>query len=301
MKKITTFAFYLITGIMLAQTTTFTVGNNPLCGSSISSLAPANYNGFSGQNSWSSIIYKASDINYTSQGLITEISFIADCRSSSCSFDTATNQKVYMMLTPANAFTSTNRPDVNTMTKVFEGDVTWLRGTGSPHEWTTINLMTPFVYDGTSNLLIYFENNYDDELGGFFGCGESPSFLVNNLGDNAVIYARGYTGEATVTGGYSNQTPLLQLTIDSSTLSVNSHESINRGIFFYNKTKELKLINIEHLKLSIFTISGKLVKTKKVNNKMPNYTINLSTLNTGVYILKANYSEGTITKKIVII
>lgn len=300
MKKITTFAFYLITGIMFAQTTTFTIGNNPLCGSSTSSLAPANYNGFSGQNSWSSIIYKASDINYTNQGLITAISFIADCRSSACSFDTATNQKVYIMLTSANSFTSTNRPDANTMTKVFEGDVTWLRGTGSPHEWTTINLMTPFVYDGTSNLLIYFENNYDDALGGFFGCGESPSFLVNNLGDNAVIYARGYTGAAPAVGSYSNQTPLLQLTIDSSILSVSSYESINSGIYFYNKTKELKIINIEYLKLSIFTISGKLVKTKNVNDKMPNHTINLSTLNKGVYIVKARCSNGVITKKIVI-
>ncbi len=65
------------------------------------------------------------------------------------------NIDVYMAATPKAAFAEDNDwGNLTAADRVFSGQV-WF----SQHDWTTITLTTPFVYDGTSNLLLAVDDN----------------------------------------------------------------------------------------------------------------------------------------------
>jgi len=80
--------------------------------------------------------------------------------------------KIYMGHTPKATFTSeTDWVPLTEMTEVFSGAVTTVPG------WVEINLSTPFVYSGTGNIVIAFDENtagYHDSNDDFFSTG-TPS------------------------------------------------------------------------------------------------------------------------------
>lgn len=164
------------------------VGENYICGSSITSFVPARYNGF-GINSWSVVIYKAENIDYGT-GTITSLSYLIDCKSSACEASPVTNQRIFFKLTNEDTITSTNYPNIDSMTEVYNGNITWKAGTTIDSSWTDIELNTPFVYDGSSNIMVYFENGNADTVGSILSCvGETPAFLWDYLGENRSLHA----------------------------------------------------------------------------------------------------------------
>ncbi len=69
---------------------------------------------------------------------------------------------VYMVNTSKSSFTSnTDWVAVTSANKVFSGSVKFLR-----NAWTTITLITPFLYDGQSNLLLVVDDNSGDDQNG---------------------------------------------------------------------------------------------------------------------------------------
>ena len=100
--------------------------------------------------SWSYTIYKASDIGMA--GVITKIEY--DVNNSNTSI-TMYNQKVYLLNTTASSITSTSYENPTTLgaTLVYSGTKTW-SGSG----WQGVDLQTNFVYNGTDNLMVIWEN-----------------------------------------------------------------------------------------------------------------------------------------------
>ncbi|MFA7056820.1 MAG: choice-of-anchor D domain-containing protein [Candidatus Cloacimonadales bacterium] len=123
-------------------------------GTSTSYLMPADgyYN-----NNWSHFILPGDAI--TSVIDITKLEF--DVSNTPPSY-VMNNQTVYMKLTTATtvgtAYTAT--PATAGYTQVYSGSVTW-NGSG----WQGIALASPFVYDGTSNLEIIWENRAGNNAG----------------------------------------------------------------------------------------------------------------------------------------
>ncbi len=95
---------------------------------------------------WSSSIYPAQSIIGTNS--ITHLSF--DCNNGP---RTANNQKIYLKLSTAAVFAdaSYENPESNGYTKVFDGNISFVNG------WNQIDI-TDFVYDGTSNIIVHWEN-----------------------------------------------------------------------------------------------------------------------------------------------
>ena len=84
-----------------------------------------------------------------SAGLITSIAFYNGGASKTLSYD------FYMKSTTKNSFTGkTDWIAVTAGDKVFSGTVTV-----AADDWTTINFTTPFVYDGTSNVVLVTDKN----------------------------------------------------------------------------------------------------------------------------------------------
>jgi len=97
--------------------------------------------------SWAASIYKASELNFV--GAIDSIRYFV---TQSMNTYLMNDQRIYMMLTTDSSFSNANKPDPTTMTMVYTGDITWTAG------WFKIPLQNQFVYDGTSHLIIYWEN-----------------------------------------------------------------------------------------------------------------------------------------------
>lgn len=123
--------------------------------------------------SWAGSFYKASELNFT--GLIDTIMYNV---SSTISNYLQLDQRIYMIQVPDSFFTSTAKPDPTTMTQVFQGDVTW-NGPG----WVKLPLQTAFNYDGTSNLIIYWENWDGDYVSPY------PSFYYTVASANISTFA----------------------------------------------------------------------------------------------------------------
>ena len=98
--------------------------------------------------------YTLSEQIYTSAelggaGIITSIAFYNEGAEKARSYD------FYMKTTTKSSFSSTSDwIAVSAGDKVFSGSVTM-----TPNEWTTITLSTPFVYDGTSNVVLVADDN----------------------------------------------------------------------------------------------------------------------------------------------
>ena len=118
-------------------------------------------------------IYTAAEIGQA--GTITAVSFkVANSKS------TTRNVDLYLKHTTKTAFTSkTGWETLSTSDKVFSGNVTF-----NASGWTTITLSTPFVYNGTSNLVV----GMDDNTGSYVSSSSnSPKFYVYSSGGNRAL------------------------------------------------------------------------------------------------------------------
>ena len=118
-------------------------------------------------------IYTASEIG--GAGTITAIAFkVSNSKSTTRTVD------LYMKHTTKTAFTSkTGWETLSSSDKVYSGSVTF-----NASGWTTITLSTPFVYNGTSNLII----GMDDNTGSYVSSSSnSPQFYVYSTGANRAL------------------------------------------------------------------------------------------------------------------
>ena len=118
-------------------------------------------------------IYTANEIG--GAGTITAISFkVSNSKSTTRTVD------LYMKTTTKTAFTSkTGWETLSSSDKVYSGSVTF-----NASGWTTITLSTPFVYNGTSNLVI----GMDDNTGSYVSSSSnSPKFYVYSTSANRAL------------------------------------------------------------------------------------------------------------------
>ena len=118
---------------------------------------------------WHSAIYPAqAEIGSNS---ITHIAF--SCNNGP---KTASNQKIYLKLTDNEVFSNANYefPEDNGYTLVFEGDVTF-------DGWTQIDI-TDFAYDGTSNIILHWENRHGNFNYQYPNFNSTTSSVNNNKG-----------------------------------------------------------------------------------------------------------------------
>ena len=118
-------------------------------------------------------IYTAAEIGQA--GTITAVSFkVGNSKS------TTRNVDLYLKHTTKTAFTSkTGWETLSTSDKVFSGNVTF-----NASGWTTITLSTPFVYNGTSNLIV----GMDDNTGSYVSSSSnSPKFYVYSTSANRAL------------------------------------------------------------------------------------------------------------------
>ena len=117
-------------------------------------------------------IYTADEIGEA--GVITAVSFkVSNAKSST--------RKVDLYLKSTNKTTFSSKSDwelLPSSCKVYSGNVTF-----NASGWTTITLTTPFVYDGTSNLVI----GMDDNTGSYVSSSNSPKFYVYSTNANRAL------------------------------------------------------------------------------------------------------------------
>ena len=133
-------------------------------------------------------IYTAAEI-----GMAATINYISFYTGGS----TTRSLDVYMKHTTKSAFSdSYDWESISTSDLVYSGSVTYVSG-----GWTTIQLSTPFSYDGTSNLLVCF----DDNTGSYVS---SVSKYVFTPGGNCAIriYSDGTNYNALAPTSYSGTT-----------------------------------------------------------------------------------------------
>ncbi|MCG8796618.1 gliding motility-associated C-terminal domain-containing protein [Tenacibaculum finnmarkense] len=168
------------------------------CGQAAQSNIPAKYDEglYNGgkKNSWSLMLYKASDLNNLA-GKLTTIGFYTDCKNKT--YKRAKKQRVYVKEVSENEITNNSHPDLSTFTKVFDGKYTWKSGASFDTSRNDITLTEDFVYSGTKNLVVYYENESGIEMGF-----SSVSFLWDNKGEKRVAYAGYKNNSKKTTKGY---------------------------------------------------------------------------------------------------
>jgi len=121
--------------------------------------------------SWSQVIYLQSEIGDAID--INKISYNVSTEPDSY---TMPDQKIYMKHTADATFPDAAYDDPATVgfTLVYDGPVTW-DGSG----WNDIMLDTPFIYNGTDNLIVYWQNWDGDWTSGY------PQFYYTSQTDRA--------------------------------------------------------------------------------------------------------------------
>ncbi|MDD3003966.1 choice-of-anchor J domain-containing protein [Flavobacterium sp.] len=167
MKKITLSLVFLLTMVM-GSYAQVTVGE----GTNTAQIAPFNaYYGYT----YSQSIYLGSEIN--ASGTITSIQWYYNGTGT---MPNSQGLTIYMGLTDKTEFESNlDYVSVQDLTAVYTGGIV----TGGTAGWKTITFTTPFVYDGTSNLIVAVDENmsgYDSS---------SDKFRNSPVGSNRTIYA----------------------------------------------------------------------------------------------------------------
>ena len=118
-------------------------------------------------------IYTAAEIGES--GVITAVSFkVSNSKSATRKVD------LYLKSTTMTTFPSkTGWEPLPSSAKVYSGNVTF-----SASGWTTITLTTPFVYDGTSNLVVGMDDNTGSYVSSSSNC---PKFYVYSTGENRAL------------------------------------------------------------------------------------------------------------------
>lgn len=315
MKKINLCIIFLLLCSLqvFAQGNEVTVGN-PMCGTSISKTAPARYDYvLNKKNSWVTMLYKSSQIN--ASGKIKGVAFFVDCTvSSPCTFDEAKNQKIYVKEVDETQFSSSAEPDLSTYTLVYDGKITWRRGKLNVEDSKTqIIFQTPFTYSGTKSLAIYFLNENNKELGGFAGCGSSPSFLWNYSGEKTVIREFFKQGQKTGNGTFDKTLPIIRFyfndlnsndfvpSAETTQITANPEEIKADGV-----ASSLITVQLYNVKGGTLNLSGQAVKLSTTagtlgsvtDNNNGTYTAHLtSSTNVEKAVLTGTLNGATITDK----
>lgn len=188
-----------------------------VCGTSAQQNTPVRYNNGTWNggktNSWTLMLYRGSEIGIS--GSLTTLGFYPDCGNKT--YTTVTNQRIYIKETTDNQITNSSIPDISTFTKVFDGSITWQRKIPYSNAKNDIVLHTPFNYDKTKNLLVYFENES--------GIGVDPwnsiPFLWDNKGSNRVSYTLyKLSNKATSTGYIDKTLPITYFKFSTPTLTI---------------------------------------------------------------------------------
>ena len=168
---------HYITPVLYDTTTYYVEANNTILGiqttvgtgTSYSYQLPTNgwYN-----YSWTASIYKASELGFV--GNIDTIMY--SVYNSTTTPFVMNNQMVYMALTTDTVFATADKPDPATMTQVFSNTISWVPGLFK------IPLQTQFNYDGTSNIIVYWENHDGSYTSGY------PNFYYSVADVNANKY-----------------------------------------------------------------------------------------------------------------
>jgi hypothetical protein len=219
--KICILIFIIGIQIIAFSQTVKTVGT----GTTITEKYP--FNGYY-NNSWASSIYTASEIN--TSGTLNSIAFYIDNAPINYVMN---NQRIYIKHTSANSYTSTAYSSITDFTLVYDGSITY-NGTG----WKTINLTTPFTYNGQDNLEILFENRDGSWSSGF------PYFRYTTVSN--VRTKRDYQDAQFPSLCYAcataNTIPNIQLSFTNCTVQEGQITVSNNNIIPGNTTK-LNLVN----------------------------------------------------------
>ena len=118
-------------------------------------------------------IYTAAEIGEA--GVITAVSFkVSNSKSTTRKVD------LYLKSTTKTDFTTkSDWEPLPSSNKVYSGNVTF-----NASGWTTITLTTPFVYDGTSNLIVGMDDNTASYVS---STSNSPKFYVYSTGANRAL------------------------------------------------------------------------------------------------------------------
>lgn len=137
--------------------------------------------------SWSSLIYNQSGLGDAKS--ITQIAL--NCTNGP---KTVTNQKIYMKHSSSDVFGSAayEDPENSGYTLVFSGDLSFETG------WNVITLDAPFAYNGTENLVVHWENRWENTYGPEFNSTASAINNNKNCGSDS---------EFPTTSGYLNPYP----------------------------------------------------------------------------------------------
>lgn len=141
--------------------------------------------------SWGATIYKASNMNFS--GSIDTIYYQV---SSTTPGYTMIDQRIYMKHVTIDVNNTNVKPDPLTFTEVYTGDVTWV-GPG----WVAIALEQPFQYNGTDNLMVFWENWDGDYVTGY------PTYYQTTDAAQTSCYGYADTNFPTGTGTYSTSRP----------------------------------------------------------------------------------------------
>ena len=147
-------------------------------------------------------IYTSSEVG--SAGNITAISFYYNSSTSSGS----RSIDVYLAHT-SNATISSWQTQSNS-NKVYSGSHTFTQG------WNTITLNTPFAYNGTSNLLLTFDDNT-----GSYDVSSTQSFYTYSTGSSRAIYYYKDSG---------NPNPTTTVSVNASTSQYNAQIKITKEV-----------------------------------------------------------------------
>lgn len=192
---------------------------SPTCGSSLSSRLPSYYDDWMSKKSWSASIYNKS--YFTGNVSISSIKYFVDCSVSSgtnCNYGIANNQTIYLGHINSTVFNNGNRPDsdvdIQDLTQVYSGTVQWVEApVASGGIWTTINFDTPFNYNQSKHLVVYFVNEHGGSLAGAFLCG-NPGKIVDAQGGSGTQHSKyaNTTGSTlpNTTNYFSNQVPIVR-------------------------------------------------------------------------------------------
>lgn len=131
--------------------------------------------------SWSKALYKSNDLGAAKT--ITKIAL------ESGSSKTLNNQTIYLKMTPDDALSGTYQdPENSGYTLVFTGNYSVTSG------WNEITLDTPFEYDGTDNLALYWMNEHGTEAYASFKATSTTEDVIKvKGGDSSIPASDGFT------------------------------------------------------------------------------------------------------------
>ncbi|MCF8218790.1 MAG: lamin tail domain-containing protein, partial [Bacteroidales bacterium] len=144
---------------------------------------------------WSAQIINASELS--GAAILDTIGFYVD--NSPSNFEML-DQRIYIAHISNSEFTSTAKPDPSTMDYVFQGDLMY-DGSG----WKNIALDTPFDYNGSDHLVVYFENHNGSWSSGY------PEWRSSLVSGNKVKYDYQDGSMPTTDGSFTSNRPNIRL------------------------------------------------------------------------------------------